>query len=189
MKKVENKQILVASDFSGFELKEAIVNHLKENGWEVSDVGLQDKNQEDREMFHRIGFRVGSMISEKEFDRALIFCGTGMGIQIAASKCPGVRAGVVENVHSAIRAIQGNDINVLSMGGFYIGNQLGIEIADAFLNNKLGSGNYSWPYFNAFHKLAVDEINEFDYEEYKANNFNLKNKKTLDDYSYLVVQK
>ena len=69
-------------------------------------------------MFHRIGLKVGAKISEGEFERALIFCGTGMGIHIAASKCPGVHAGVVESVPAALRAITGNGVNVLAMGAF-----------------------------------------------------------------------
>ena len=48
-------------------------------------------------MFHRIGLRVGAKIAEGEYERALIFCGTGMGIHIAASKCPHVHAAVVES--------------------------------------------------------------------------------------------
>ena len=78
-------------------LKEAVVAHLKKKGWTVTDVGVRTGDEEDTDlMFHRIGLRVGAMISEGEFERALIFCGTGMGIHIAASKCPGVHAGVVE---------------------------------------------------------------------------------------------
>ena len=58
-------------------------------------------------MFHRIGLKVGAKISEGEFERALIFCGTGMGIHIAASKCPHVHAAVCESVPAAKRAITG----------------------------------------------------------------------------------
>lgn len=186
MKTIKDKELLVAADFSGFDLKEAIVAHLKNKGWKITDVGIRDKNEQPREMFHRIGFKAGSLISEGEFERALIFCGTGMGIQIAASKCPGVRTGNVDNVSAAIRAIEGNDVNMLSMGGFYTAPQLGIEIAEAYLNTTFCGGEYEWPYFNAFHKLALDEINEFDYNIYKDNKFNVINPKTLDDYDYLI---
>lgn len=99
MKTIKDKQILVGADFAGYPLKEAVVAHLKEYGWTVTDVGVISPEDTDTDlMFHRIGLRVGSMISEGEFERALIFCGTGMGIHIAASKCPGVSAGVVESV-------------------------------------------------------------------------------------------
>ena len=86
MKTIKDKQILVGADFAGYPLKEAVVAHLKEYGWTVTDVGVRSPEDTDTDlMFHRIGLRVGSMISEGEFERALIFCGTGMGIHIAAS--------------------------------------------------------------------------------------------------------
>ena len=87
MKTVKDKQILVGADFAGYPLKEAVVAHLKAKGWEVTDMGVTDPTVEDTEnMFHRVGLRVGAQISEGNFERALLFCGTGMGIHIAASK-------------------------------------------------------------------------------------------------------
>ncbi len=90
MKTVKNKQILVGADFAGYPLKEAVVAHLKAKGWEVTDVGVKaDSDENDNDlMFHRVGLRAGAMVSEGEFERALLFSGTGMGIYIAASKCP-----------------------------------------------------------------------------------------------------
>lgn len=122
MKKVKDRYILVGADFAGFPLKEAVVKHLQEKGWIVTDMGVKtdsDPNDTDL-MFHRIGLRIGAMIAEGEFERALLFCGTGMGIHIAASKCPHVHAGVVESVPAALRAITGNGVNVLAMGAFYV---------------------------------------------------------------------
>lgn len=176
MKRVKDKQILVGADFAGFPLKEAVVKHLKEKGWEVTDVGVKSLEDVDNPdyMFHRIGLRVGSMISEGEFERALVFCGTGMGIHIAASKCPRVHAGVVESVPAALRAITGNGVNVLAMGAFYVAPQMGCDIADAYLNAELGSGYEWWENFYEFHKLAIDELDAFDYEEYKKNGFKVK---------------
>lgn len=181
MKTIKDKQILVGADFAGYPLKEAVVAHLKKRGWTVTDVGVQaDSDENDTDlMFHRIGLRVGSMITEKEFERALIFCGTGMGIHIAASKCPGVHAGVVESVPAALRAITGNGVNVLAMGAFYVAPQMGKDIADAYLTHNLGDTYEWWPNFYEFHKLAVDELNAFNYEEYKANGFKVKH---LGDY-------
>ena len=120
MKMIKDKELLVGADFAGFPLKEAVVAHLKAKGWKITDVGVRSPEDDDTDlMFHRIGLRVGSMISEGEFERALIFCGTGMGIHIAASKCPHVHAGVVESVPAALRAITGNGVNVLAMGAFF----------------------------------------------------------------------
>ncbi len=174
MKMVKDKEILVGADFAGFPLKEAVVAHLKSKGWKVTDIGVKSADEENPEMFHHIGLKVGAKISEKEFERALLFCGTGMGIHIAASKCPDVHAGVVESVPAALRAITGNGVNVLAMGAFYVAPQMGKDIADAYLNAELGSGYEWWPNFYEFHKLAIDELNAFDYEEFKANGFEVK---------------
>lgn len=174
MKMVKDKELLVGADFAGFPLKEEVVRHLKDKGWKITDIGVKSANEKDPEMFHRIGLKVGAKISEKEFERALIFCGTGMGIHIAASKCPGVHAGVVESVPAALRAITGNGVNVLAMGAFYVAPQMGKDIADAYLNAELGSGYEWWPNFYEFHKLAIDELDSFDYEEFKANGFEVE---------------
>ncbi len=173
MKTVKDKKILVGADPAGFYLKEAICNHLKNKGWEITDIGAKSYDDKDILMFHRMAIRVASMVAEKEFDRAMIFCGTGMGVHIAASKVPGIHSAVVESVPAALRAITGNGVNVMCMGGHYVAHQTGIEIAEAFLYNDLGSGYDWWPNFYEFHKLAIDEMDAFDYEEYKANGFRM----------------
>lgn len=187
MKLIKNKQLLVAADFAGYPLKEKVVEHLKNKGWEITDVGVTNLNDKNTDlMFHRIGLRVGAMISEKEFERALIFCGTGMGIHIAASKCPGVHAGVVESVPAALRAITGNGVNVLAMGAFYVAPQMGCDIADVYLNAELGSGYEWWKNFYEFHKLAIDELDSFNYDEYKKNGFKINK---LGDYDLKLETK
>lgn len=171
MKTIEEKWVLVGADSAGYPLKEAVVAHLRRKGWHVEDVGVRRADDPAPEMFHRIGLRVGAMIAEQEFERALLFCGTGMGIHIAASKCPHVHAAVCESVAAARRCITGNNCNVLAMGAHYVAPQMGIEMADAFLGNKLGDGYEWWENFYEFHKLAFDELEAFDYETYKRNGF------------------
>ncbi|MBR3598195.1 MAG: RpiB/LacA/LacB family sugar-phosphate isomerase [Clostridia bacterium] len=175
MKTVADKQVLVAADFAGVALKDAVVAHLESNGWTCTDIGVKSLDDPNPEMFHRIGLKVGAKIAEREFERAIIFCGTGMGIHIAASKCPHVHAAVVESVPAALRAITGNNVNVLAMGGHWIGHNMGKAIADAFLYNNLGDGYEWWPNFYEFHKLAYDELDNFNYEEFKANGFEFPN--------------
>ena len=180
MKTVKDKYLVVGADFAGYPLKEVVVAHLKEKGWKITDVGVTDPNVEDTEnMFHRVGLRIGAKIAEGEFERALAFCGTGMGIHIAASKCPHVHAGVVESVPAALRAITGNGVNVLAMGAFYVAPAMACDIADAYLGAELGSGYEWWHNFYEFHKLAIDELEAFDYETYKKNGFKVEH---LGDY-------
>lgn len=187
MKTIRDKQLLVGADFAGYPLKDAVCEHLRKKGWTITDVGVTDPAVDDTEnMFHRVGLRVGAMISEGEFERALIFCGTGMGIHIAAGKCPRVHAGVVESVPAALRAITGNGVNVLAMGAFYVAPQMGRDIADAYLGASLGSGYEWWHNFYEFHKLAMDELDAFDYETYKINGFRLEH---LGDYDLVLETK
>ena len=141
MKTVKDKYLVVGADFAGYPLKEAVCAHLREKGWKITDLGVTADSDPDKDtdlMFHRIGLRVGAEIAEGNFERALVFCGTGMGIHIAASKCPHVHAGVVESVPAALRAITGNGVNVLAMGAFYVAPAMGCDIADAYLGAELG---------------------------------------------------
>lgn len=188
MKMIKEKQLLVGADFAGYPLKEVVCEHLRKKGWTITDVGVRaDSDPDDTDlMFHRVGLRVGSMISEGEFERALVFCGTGMGIHIAASKCPHVHAGVVESVTAARRAITGNGVNVLAMGAFYVAPAMGCDIADTYLSASLGSDQEWWHNFYEFHKLSIDELEAFDYEEYKVNSFKVKK---LGDYPLTLETK
>ena len=73
MKTIKDKQILVGADFGGYPLKEAICEHLRKKGWTITDVGLRaDSDPDDTDlMSHRIGFKIGSMIAEGDFERAV----------------------------------------------------------------------------------------------------------------------
>ena len=179
MKTIKDKQVLVAADFAGVALKNAVVAHLEKRGWTCTDIGVKTVDEKNPEMFHRIGLKAGAKISEKEFERAFLFCRTGMGIHVAASKCPCVLAGVVESVPAALRAITGNNVNVLAMGAFYVAPQMGKDIADAYLSHSLGEGYEWWPNFYEFHKLAYDELDNFDYETFKKNGFEFPNAKEI----------
>lgn len=171
MKMVKDKKILVAADIAGVPLKDAVVADLAADGWEITDIGVKSVDEKNPEMFHRIGLKVGAKIAEREFERAIIFCGTGMGIHIAASKCPRVHAAVVESVPAALRCITGNNCNVLAMGAQYVAPQMGIQAARAFLESNFGDGYEDWKNFKEFHQLAYDELENFNYEEFKNNNF------------------
>ena len=187
MKTVKDKYLVVGADFAGYPLKEAVCAHLRKKGWKIEDLGVTDPNDNNTEnMFHRVGLRVGAKIAEGEYERALVFCGTGMGIHIAASKCPHVHAGVVESVPAALRAITGNGVNVLAMGAFYVAPAMGCDIADAYLNASLGSEQTWWHNFYEFHKLAIDELEAFDYETYKKNGFKMPH---LADYDLKLEEK
>ncbi len=132
------KRIVIGSDGSGFSLKEAIVAHLKNNGYEVKDVGTLAENAPVD--YWTVGFHVGSAVSAKEFERGIVICGTGQGVSIAANKFPGVICGLCESVFAVNRARTFNNINVLGLGGFLQAPYLGIEMVDTFLNTEWKQG-------------------------------------------------
>lgn len=124
-------KILIGADKGGFSLKNAILAHLRELNVEYEDVGtLTLENCKD---FTSIAVNVGEQISAGAAERAILICGTGMGMSIAANKFKGVRAAVVESQYAAAYARKINDANVLCMGGFIIGPGMGCEIVDTFL--------------------------------------------------------
>lgn len=174
MKAVKDKYILMGADIAGFPLKEAVKASLLADGWKVTDLGVQSSEDPNPEMFHRVGFKVGAKISEGEFERGLLFCGTGMGIHIAASKCPHVHAAVVESIHAAVRCVTGNGCNILAMGSKFVTPYVAIEAVKAYLSHELGDGD-TRKNFKEFHQLAIDEMETFDYEEYKKNGFEVQN--------------
>ena len=96
-----------------------------------------------------------------------------MGIHIAANRCPHVHAAVCESVPAAKRSATGNNCNVLAMGAFFIAPQLGMAMADAFLDHEFGEGYEHWDGFDQYHVVGYEETEHFDYEAYKANGFKL----------------
>lgn len=168
MKLAADKYVVMGADFAGFPLKEAVKKHLIERGWTVEDV---TPDLSTAPMYHRAGFLVGSKIAEGEYEKALAFCGSGMGIHIAASKVPRVHAAVAESLSTAKRAATANNANLLAMGAFWTGPRLGKAMADAFLESSLGDGYEDWEGFYEYHKVGYDECENFDYEAYKDNGF------------------
>ena len=170
MKTAKDKYVVMAADFAGWPLEQAIKKHLEIKGWTVEDL---TPVLEETPRYHRAGFMLGAKIAEREYEKGLAFCGTGMGIHIAAGKCPHVHAAICENVPSAKRAATGNNCNVLAMGALWTAPNLGMAMADAFLESSFGEGYEDWDGFDEFHVVGYEETDNFDYEAYKANGFKL----------------
>jgi ribose 5-phosphate isomerase B len=169
-KTTHEKFVVIGADFAGFPLKEAVREYLEATGWTVDDLTPDPATTP---MFQRVGFLLGSKLAEGEYEKALAFCGTGMGIHIAASKVPHVHAAVAESVNAARRAATGNRANLLAMGASWTAPALAQAMADAFLTGQFGEGYEHWDGFDEYHNDAFDEVDQFDYESYKANGFQI----------------
>ena len=168
MRTAKDRYVVVGADFAGFPLKEAVKQHLTERGWTVEDV---TPDLATAPMYHRAGFLVGAKIAEGEYEKALAFCGTGMGIHIAASKLPHVHAAVAETLPSAKRAATANNANLRAMGALGAAPRVGMAMADAFLESSLGDGYEEWEGFYEYHLRGYQECEDFDYDAYRANGF------------------
>ena len=132
------KRIIIGSDGAGYSLKEAVKSDLISKGYDITDVGTQDPNNPVD--YFKVGFAVGKAISEKQFKRGIIFCGSGMGVGITAGKYPNVYAAVCESIYAAKRCRVINNANVLAMGGQLVTSHVGIIMANTFLDTQFAEG-------------------------------------------------
>ena len=124
------KPVALGADHGGFELKEAVKRHLEERGIEYRDFGTHTGEAVD---YPDIALPPCDAVVKGECSLALLFCGTGVGISIAANKVNGIRACCCSDVFSAKYTRMHNDANALCMGGRVVGPGLAVELVDAFL--------------------------------------------------------
>jgi ribose 5-phosphate isomerase B len=110
-------KIGIGCDTKGFRLKQFLMQTLKDNGYEVEDVGCYSLEKVDYPDFAR---QVGEGVVAGTYDRGVLICGTGQGMAIAANKIPGVRAAVCYDMLPAILSREHNDANVFCTGGWLI---------------------------------------------------------------------
>ena len=123
--------IAIGSDHGGFDLKEVVTAHLKEQGIPYKDVGCYDKKSCDYPVY---GKAVAEAVAKGECEKGIVICTTGIGISITANKVKGVRCALCADTLTAQMTRLHNDANVLALGGGIVGPNLGISIVDTFLN-------------------------------------------------------
>jgi ribose 5-phosphate isomerase B len=126
-------KIAIGSDEAGYELKELVRKYLLDLNHEVEDFGTFD----DRPVLYPdIAFAVAEQVAAGRFQRAILMCGTGIGMSICANKVPGVRAAQAHDTYSAERARKSNDAQVLAMGARVVGPELAKSIVKAWLESE-----------------------------------------------------
>jgi ribose 5-phosphate isomerase B len=129
----EKLKIAIASDLSGFPLRQAIVEHLQENpDIEIIDFGIKDPDHP--QPYTAQAPKVAKAIQNGEAEKGIIICGTGQGMAIVANKYKGIYAAVVDSVFSGERSKIINNANVITLGGWITAPFLGVQIVDAWLS-------------------------------------------------------
>ncbi len=141
--------IIIGSDHGGFELKEVCRIFLASlDDWDVTDAGTFSENSVD---YPVVAHKVARAVSEGEFTRAMLICGTGIGMSIAANRYPSVRACLCHNLFTAGLSRRHNNANILVMGGRVIGKGIALEMVDLFLRTPFEGGR---------HELRLNQIEE-----------------------------
>ena len=142
-------KIALASDHGGFELKEDIKRNLMSKGYEILDLGTD--NCSESVDYPNYGRACGEAVMAGEADKGIVFCGTGIGVSIAANKVKGVRCALCTSVFMAEMASCHNDANVLALGGRTTELEIALEIVKTWLNTKFEGGR---------HQRRVDLLNQ-----------------------------
>jgi ribose 5-phosphate isomerase B len=130
---IKNLSLAIASDLSGFPLKQAIVEHLKEQGGiDLMDYGID--SPENAKPYFEQAPKVAQAIQKGDAQKGILICGTGQGMAIVANKHKGVYACVVDGIFSGERAKIINNANIITMGGWVTAPFLATQIVDAWLS-------------------------------------------------------
>ena len=132
-------KIALGSDHAGFDLKMTIKAHLEANDFEVNDVGVHDNERSDYPVY---GNKAAKEVAKGAADIAIVCCGTGVGISIAANKVKGVRCCCCSEPYSARMSRRHNNANALALGGRVVGDELALMIVDEFLATEFEGGRH-----------------------------------------------
>ena len=132
--------IVLAADHGGFHLKEEVKKYLEAKGVEIVDVGTFTPESVD---YPDMAVKGCEKILSGECERGIFFCGTGVGISIAANKIKGIRACCCSDHFSAKYTRLHNDSNVLCMGGRVVGPGIACELADLFIETEFEGGRHA----------------------------------------------
>jgi ribose 5-phosphate isomerase B len=133
-------RIAVGSDHRGLELRAKLVGFLRELGQEVDDVGTHDTDHVD---YPDVAALVARKVANKEVDRGILVCGTGVGMCIAANKVPGVRAAPCYDDITAEISRRHNDLNVLCLSGDLMGEKLADRLVEIWLKTPFEGGRHA----------------------------------------------
>jgi len=144
-------RVAIGSDHAGYDLKEVVGPILREAGHEVVDVGTN--SGEESVDYPVYASRAAHLVAGGEADRAVIVCGSGVGVSIAANKIDGIRAVNGHDAEEAEMSRRHNDANVLTLAGRRLSDDQAKQIVDTFLTTDFEAGR---------HERRVAEIAELE---------------------------
>lgn len=132
-----SKSIAIGSDDAGYPLKQELIRYLEGTGAPVTDYGCHSAEAVD---YPDVAVPVARAVAKGIHDRAVLICGTGIGMAIAANKVPGVYATVAHDAYSAAKARTSNNAQVLTLGARVIAPELAKTLLRIWLDSEFGGG-------------------------------------------------
>ena len=157
-KEQKNKmmKVIIASDHAGFDYKALLLKDIQQQGYEVTDLGTCSTEPTD---YPDHAAAVANAILNKEGERSIIICGSGVGVSVAANKFKGIRAGVCHDTYSAHQCVEHDNVNVLCIGERVIGIELAREIVFTFIKAQFTGASR--------HQKRLDKINDIENKNMK----------------------
>jgi ribose 5-phosphate isomerase B len=126
-------KLVIGSDNAGFDLKEFLSINLREESYELMDVGTYNRDPVDYPDFAAV---VGKAILDGRVNRGILICGSGVGASVAANKIRGIFAGLCHDTYSAHQGVEHDDMNVLVIGARVVGVALAQELVNAYIGAR-----------------------------------------------------
>lgn len=148
-------RLAIASDHAGYDLKKAVIDYLQAEGIGFVDFGCGSGESVD---YVDYGAEATSRVVNGEFDRAILFCGTGLGMAVVANKFPGIIATPCWDEFSATVSRTHNNSNCLALGGRVLNPEQAVNLVKIWLNKEFEGGR---------HQRRVDKIHALEEELHK----------------------
>ncbi len=130
----------VGCDHGGFNIKTAVIEYLKKEGIDFEDVGTFNT---DSINYAPIAAKVAHGVADGKYEKGLLFCGTGIGMSLAANKVKGIRAACCSDAFSAEFTRRHNDANILCLGGRVVDEEKAVQLVSLFLHTPFEGGRHA----------------------------------------------
>ena len=140
-------KVAVGCDHGALALKNKVVAHLQERGFDVTDVGTYTPDSCD---YPDYAAKAANLVAAGQCDRGIVLCTTGIGVSIAANKVKGIRSALLGDLMSARLTRQHNDTNMMAIGAAVTGEGLALEIVDTWLDTEFSHGER--------HQRRIDKV-------------------------------
>ncbi len=152
-------KVIIAADHAGFTYKEILAAAMQDAGYEVLDLGTDGQDANDD--YPDYASAAATALLHQEGDRAILICGSAIGVSIAANKFAGIRAGVCNDNYTAHQCVEHDDVNILCLGQRVMGIEVAREIVFTFLKARFSNEER--------HKRRLKKIAAIEHKNFKED--------------------